>query len=74
LFGAFRFLAALLKDIQEQLQALGKGEADAANLDSDASPGQKPLGSLVALLNQKSFVVLASDPCRCSTSARPRSS
>lgn len=28
LFGAFRFLAALPKDIQEQLQALGKGEAE----------------------------------------------
>lgn len=28
LFGAFRFLAALPKDIQEQLQALGKGEVE----------------------------------------------
>lgn len=28
LFGAFRFLAALPKDIQDQLQALGKGEVD----------------------------------------------
>ncbi|NKA33304.1 hypothetical protein ACQVRY_13930 [Ralstonia pseudosolanacearum] len=36
LFGAFRFLAALPKDIQEQLQALGKGEAD------DPTPSGQP--------------------------------
>lgn len=36
LFGAFRFLAALPKDIQDQLQALGKGEVD------NPTPGGQP--------------------------------
>ncbi|AXW63658.1 hypothetical protein CJO94_17495 (plasmid) [Ralstonia solanacearum] len=56
LFGAFRFLAALPKDIQEQLQALGKGEVENPTPSGQPnifhSEGRDAVGSAKAPLNQ----------------------
>lgn len=56
LFGAFRFLAALPKDIQEQLQALGKGEVENPTLSGQPnifhSEGRDAVSSAKAPVNQ----------------------
>ncbi|QUP56262.1 hypothetical protein GO998_21415 (plasmid) [Ralstonia syzygii] len=57
LFGAFRFLAAMPRDIQEQLQALGKGEVDNPTPNGQPnifhSEGRDAVGSVKVPVNQQ---------------------